>query len=154
MTNQECTERLLKEYRNINYRIRYLERLNKRRTEKGEMMHMDEFPPVDRYEVGGYITRKQKEQDILVNTLIVKTADVEQDLERLRYTKEVLDDALNALKEIDNRGYKVVERHYLHGIRIEDIADLMYMSRSRCYEISKEAVNQLTEFMFGVAIIK
>ncbi len=97
--------------------------------------------------------KRVKKLDELVDHLIDKTDFVETDLERLKFMKEILDDALYMLKVTDERGYNVVYRHYVHGVRMEDIADSLHICRSRCYELGKKAIRDMSDFIFNTALV-
>ncbi|MCX7710058.1 MAG: hypothetical protein N2484_09425 [Clostridia bacterium] len=75
--------------------------------------------------------------------------EMEFELKRLKYSTGLVEDALDILDGLDRKQKMVVERFYISGHRMEDIAYDVHISRSRCYELCKEALEVLENVIYG-----
>jgi DNA-directed RNA polymerase specialized sigma24 family protein len=75
--------------------------------------------------------------------------NLEKELSELEYRIEAGEICLKLLGEYSERHRFIVESHYLNNVRIEDIADMTHMSRSRCYELCSEATSYITRIFYG-----
>ncbi|MCX7710059.1 MAG: hypothetical protein N2484_09430 [Clostridia bacterium] len=75
--------------------------------------------------------------------------EIEREISRLRYCTSIIEDALNMLEGVNEKYGVIIKRYYIHKNRMEDIADSMHISRSRCYEMCKEAVKWMTRIVYG-----
>lgn len=150
MTNIEHVEKLRKEYKALTCRINLLEKLQERVIESVEGGGTVQKMMI--YSCSGKVVNKTElvKQDHLITQLIDKTNHLVNDLERLKYTKDIIDGGLDMIKLIDERYFKVISKHYIHGVRMEEVADWLYISRSRCYEICKLALKEMSELLFGL----
>lgn len=151
MNNIDLLEQLLKEYSYLNQRIKFMEKLQKNYFEITSGNNKSKRDLI--YNKKDFSLNKSHldKQDIIIEDIIDKINYVENELERLKYIKRITDDCLEMLKSTNERYYKVVEKYYIHKVRMEDIAVMLYISRSRCYEICKNAIKEMAEFMFGCA---
>jgi hypothetical protein len=74
---------------------------------------------------------------------------LEIELSRLEHKADVIETGLKMAGEYNERYKYILEAHFLNNVRIEDIADMTHMSRSRCYELCNEAVLYLSKIIFG-----
>lgn len=75
--------------------------------------------------------------------------EMTKELELLRYITGVVEDGLDVLDLLDEKYKAILEQHYLERIRMEEIADCMHISRSRCYDLCREAVVWLDKVVNG-----
>lgn len=68
---------------------------------------------------------------------------------RLSYSVSIVEDGLEILDRVNGKYKTVIEKYYIGGGRMEDIADELHMSRSRCYDLCKEAVRWLARVVYG-----
>lgn len=86
----------------------------------------------------------QENQDVLMK-IPTKTNELEQ----IKDSLELVDVALTILKDYNERYRVILENHYIKGVRMEDIAETIHTSRSRCYELCKEALTHMANMIFG-----
>lgn len=75
--------------------------------------------------------------------------ELEKEIKRLRFSTTIVEDGLTMLESINEKYGVIVKRYYINRNRMEDIADAMHISRSRCYELGKEAVKWLVRIIYG-----
>lgn len=78
-----------------------------------------------------------------------KIKKIDNELSQSNYQIEIIDDSLNMIKEYNERYKIVIEGYYIKKIRMEDIAEMTHTSRSRCYELCKEAIAHMAKMVFG-----
>ena len=87
------------------------------------------------------------------NMVTINDADLikklENELSQLQHKIDTIEIGLKLIGEYNERYKIIIESHYLHNVRIEDIADMTHMSRSRCYELCNSAVTYMTRIVFG-----
>lgn len=74
---------------------------------------------------------------------------IESELSELRYCISIIEDGLDTIERIDSKYRTIIERYYVKGNRIEDIAHFLGMSRSGCYKLCKESIKQMERLIFG-----
>jgi hypothetical protein len=74
---------------------------------------------------------------------------LEIELSRLEHKADVIETGMKMAGEYNERYKYILEAHFINNVRIEDIADMTHMSRSRCYELCNEAVLYLSKIIFG-----
>lgn len=74
---------------------------------------------------------------------------LETELSQLKHKIDTIEISLKMTGDFDERYKIIIELHFFKNIRIEDIADMTHMSRSRCYELCNEAVTYMTRIVFG-----
>lgn len=79
--------------------------------------------------------------------------ELEKELRELKYYTSVIDDALDMLENMNEKYGIIVKRYYIYRNRMEDIADSIHISRSRCYEMSKEAVRWMIRIVYGNNVV-
>jgi hypothetical protein len=93
---------------------------------------------------------KKKEMD---NACMANDPDsgneLKSELSLLEYKIDTVETCLKLTGEYNERYKIIVESHYFYNVRIEDIADMTHMSRSRCYELCNEAVAYMTRIICG-----
>lgn len=75
--------------------------------------------------------------------------EIEEELEFLRYMTGVIDDALGIIRYMDEKYVLILKSYFIDHLSMEDIADSIHMSRSRCYELCREAVGCLDRVVYG-----
>ena len=75
--------------------------------------------------------------------------ELESELSVLEYKIDTVDTCLKLTGEYNERYKSIVESHYFYNVRIEDIADMNHICRSRCYELCNEAVAYMTRIICG-----
>lgn len=75
--------------------------------------------------------------------------EMEKELKELIYNTSIVEDCMEILYRINEKYKKIIEGYYINNVRIEDMADSMHISRSRCYELCKEALRCLSRVIFG-----
>ena len=74
---------------------------------------------------------------------------VDKELAQIRYLTETIDTSLELVREFNERYKIILESFYIHKVRMEDIAEMIHTSRSRCYELCKEALGFMARIVFG-----
>ncbi len=77
--------------------------------------------------------------------------ETQEELTQLNYQVSIVEDGLRLLESINLKYKVIIERHYINSVRMEDIAENMHISRSRCYELCKEAVAWMSRVVYGYA---
>lgn len=75
--------------------------------------------------------------------------ETQKEYNQLNYMVSIVEDGLNLLENINLKYKIIIEKHYINSVRMEDIAENMHISRSRCYELCKEAVLWMTKVVYG-----
>lgn len=75
--------------------------------------------------------------------------EMDKEIKQLQYTIEIIDDSLELLKTINEKYHEILQKNFIHKCNMEDIADSMHMSRSRCYELRKSALELVVRIVFG-----
>lgn len=165
MSRYEIIEGLLKKYKYNNARKKFLECQLKHLTLEGH----NEYNTGEMYksDYSGVILKfilDNKEEDAKLNKVeetveqykdrcykefLEAREETENELKELNYYITLVEDGLNML-EIENEKYKlIIEGYYINNSSMENIADSIHISRSRCYELRKEAVKWITMVMYG-----
>ncbi len=76
-------------------------------------------------------------------------AETQAEFNQLNYLVSIVEDGLHLLESINLKYKVIIEKHYINSVRMEDIADNMHISRSRCYELCKEAVIWMAKVVYG-----
>jgi DNA-directed RNA polymerase specialized sigma subunit len=75
--------------------------------------------------------------------------ELKLELDQLESKIDMVDTCIG-LVELFNERYKyIIESHYFNHVRIEDIAEMTHMSRSRCYELRDEATTYMARIVYG-----
>ena len=130
MTNCELLENLLKQYSLYKSRIVFLDKQQKSLSK----------------EIYEHIYNETEE---IVYTKKVK--EMSEELSRLRYLMNTIEESIFMVNEIDKRYKTIIQKYYIYNVRMEDIAELLHLSRSRCYELFKESLQAMSKIMFGNA---
>ena len=77
------------------------------------------------------------------------TGRFESELSQLIHKLDIIESCLKMVGEYNERYKYIIESHYINNVRIEDIADMTHMSRSRCYELCNEAISYMSRIIFG-----
>lgn len=75
--------------------------------------------------------------------------ETEKELKMLRYYTEVIEDGLNTLRRINEKHWIILDKYYINNYRMEDIAEMIHVSRSRCYDMCKEGIKWMTALIYG-----
>jgi len=79
----------------------------------------------------------------------LKIKVIENEISQNNYLVEIIEDSLKMIGEYNERYKILIEGYYIKKIRMEDIAQMTHTSRSRCYELCKEAVACMSKIIFG-----
>ncbi|GKX29631.1 hypothetical protein SH1V18_21110 [Vallitalea longa] len=79
--------------------------------------------------------------------------DIEQEIKQLSYDIGIIDDCLELIKGINEKYYIIINQNYVHKCPMEIVADSMHMSRSRCYELRKQAVELIVKIVYGERLL-
>lgn len=74
---------------------------------------------------------------------------LQSELSQLKYRTDMVEMGLKLAGEYNERYKIILEARYFNNVRIEDIADMTHMSRSRCYELCNEAAAYMSRIIFG-----
>lgn len=74
---------------------------------------------------------------------------IDNDIKKNNYAISIIDSSLDMLKQYDERYMIIIEYYYIKKVRMEDIAEITHMCRSRCYELRKEAIMYMAKITFG-----
>ncbi|RCX13258.1 hypothetical protein DFR58_11876 [Anaerobacterium chartisolvens] len=137
MSRYTVVEKLLKGYRLNGARILFIESRIKRLAfnEEPERMGVSD----------GEVHETEEEYG---RELRMKMS-LQKELKSLRIVQEVTEDALNTLEQVDKRYKAIINDYYIEGCRMEDIAERMHISRSKCYELCREAAEMLSKVLAG-----
>lgn len=91
-----------------------------------------------------YYELKKKEYSEKIN-------EMRKEYSQLKYLKDTLEDSICMASEIDERFKIIIHKYFLNNVRMEDIADHLHISRSRCYELYKKSLTTISKIMFGNA---
>ncbi len=137
MSRYTAVEKLLKSYRLNEARILFIEGRIKRLAfseEPGAMRVSDEEVHETEEEYGRELRMKMS---------------LQKELKSLRLMQGVAEDALNMLEQVDERYRAIINDYYIKSCRMEDIAEKMHISRSKCYELCGEAAEMLSKVLAG-----
>lgn len=76
-------------------------------------------------------------------------AETQREIKELAYRIAIVEDALHMLEGINGKFRVIIESYYIYGTRMEDVADSIHVSRSRCYEMCKEGIKLMTRLIYG-----
>ena len=76
-------------------------------------------------------------------------SETESELQQLKYSVNIVEDGLDIVGRVHKKYKTVIEMYYINSSRMEDIADCIHISRSRCYELCKEAVGWMASVVYG-----
>jgi hypothetical protein len=137
MNNVSLLEEMLKNYSHSSKRIVFLENQKKLLCQK----------PNDGLCVSG--TNSSRDTEILVNEFSEKMSKMEGELEKLKYFKNIIDLCLKMINDMDEKYNIIIYKYYILNVRMEDIAAMLHISRSRCYSLCKEAIVEMSKIVFG-----
>lgn len=76
-------------------------------------------------------------------------SETQNEILQLKYYITIVEDGMGILERINTKYKTVIEMYYINSSRMEDIADCIHISRSRCYELCKEAVRWMARVVYG-----
>ncbi|GMQ57448.1 hypothetical protein AN1V17_18430 [Vallitalea sediminicola] len=79
--------------------------------------------------------------------------EIEQEIKQLSYDISIIDDSLELIKGINEKYYIILKQNYVHKCPMEIVAESMHMSRSRCYELRKQAVELIVRIVYGERLL-
>lgn len=79
--------------------------------------------------------------------------EIEQEIKQLSYDISIIDDSLELIKGINEKYYIILKQNYVHKCPMEIVAESMHMSRSRCYELRKQAVELIVKIVYGERLL-
>jgi DNA-directed RNA polymerase specialized sigma subunit len=71
------------------------------------------------------------------------------EIANLQRSVYIVEDSLMAMGKSHENYRTLLERYYIQGESMEDIAEYIHISRSRCYELCKKAVEYMGNVVFG-----
>lgn len=71
------------------------------------------------------------------------------EISRLKYSVSIIEDCLEIIGKTHERYKVLLEKYYIQEVSMEDIAEMLHLSRSRCYELCKEAVKHMVRIVYG-----
>ncbi len=75
---------------------------------------------------------------------------IKKEISRLHNSVCIVEDSLDALGESNEKYRTLLEKYYLQGESMEEIAEILHLSRSRCYDLCKKAVQYMEMVVFGI----
>ena len=75
--------------------------------------------------------------------------ETEEELKKLKYFTMIIEEALEVLDRLDMKYKAIIEGYYINTSRMEDIAQSIHISRSRCYDLRKEAIKCMARIIYG-----
>lgn len=79
--------------------------------------------------------------------------EIDQEIKQLSYDIGIVDDSLELIRGINEKYYKILHKNYVHKCPMENVADSMHISRSRCYELRKQALELIVRIVFGERLL-
>lgn len=165
MDGLQRIEEILKKYKYNKVRVVFLENQMKRLTPEA----YDDYIVSRAYKQGipesAPIFVKEKDEEVALLNKVEETAceykakcrsdylnarkETLNEIMQLNYLVSMVEDGLDLLESINLKYKIVIEKYYINNSRMEDIADHMHISRSRCYELCKEAILWMTRLVYG-----
>ena len=81
-------------------------------------------------------------------------SEIMEELLRLKYMALMVEDSLESIGRLHERYKILLERYYINNESMEEIAESLHLSRSRCYELCKEAVRYMAKLLYGTGFEK
>lgn len=75
--------------------------------------------------------------------------EIDHEINTLKFQIGLMEEALNLLKRMNEKFFMIIQKRYLYNCTMENIAESMHLSRSRCYELRKSALEFLTKIICG-----
>ena len=148
MNDITLIEEMLKKYSSNNLRIIFFEKQKKIISENSKNLTPDSNSFA--YEKSNFDNTQDMEVlESLAHEFSYKVKDLEKELAILKYLNNTIDNCLDMLKTIDERYSFILEKHYIHNVRMELISEMMHISRSRCYDLCKKGIFNLSDIIFG-----
>lgn len=72
-----------------------------------------------------------------------------KEITRLLNCVYIVEDSLEVMGKYHEKYKVILESYYIRGESMEDIAENLHLSRSRCYELCKKAVEYMDSVVFG-----
>jgi DNA-directed RNA polymerase specialized sigma subunit len=74
---------------------------------------------------------------------------IREEVTKLKSLVAVVEDSLNILEKSHGKYKLILEKYYIDKENMEDIAEIIHLSSSRCYGLCKEAVKYLERVIYG-----
>ncbi len=147
MMNKNLVENILKEYCMLKNRIALVERLQDKKCQVDNGVSINNS--IVSIKGKCIVDSRVKKQNAMIRRLVENVDNIERELSRLYKSINIVDEALIILRVINENYYMIIHEHFIKNIRIEDLEDVFCLSRSRCYELRKRAIEELTVIIFG-----
>lgn len=72
-----------------------------------------------------------------------------REISRLKYLVSTVEDSLEIIGKSHQKYKALLEKYYIYGENMEDIAEELHLSRSRCYGLCKEAIKYMVRMVGG-----
>lgn len=76
------------------------------------------------------------------------------ELKELNFITRMIESTLEIIGRSHKRYKIILERYYINNESMEEIAESLHLSRSRCYELCKEAVSYMVKLVYGTGCKK
>lgn len=162
-------EKILREYRVNKQRISFLENQIRRMTPELDKDYIESKMFARGHSDKTLKLAIVKGEEVAVLNNVEETADnyrlhceneyreaincLRNEIFRLHNAVYIVEDSLDALGESNEKYRTLLEKYYLQGESMEEIAEILHLSRSRCYELCKKAVEYMEMVVFGTSSI-
>lgn len=109
-------------------------------------------------EAGREVCRLNKVEETSVNykndcsDMYIKAVnEIKKELSVLRFYTLIVEDSLAVLEKINPKYKIIIERYYVNSESMDNVAKMIHLSRSRCYNLCKDAVQYMARIVFGLA---
>ncbi len=75
--------------------------------------------------------------------------EIKKELSVLRFYTLIVDDSLTVLEKINPKYKIIIERYYISSESMDNVASMIHLSRSRCYNLCKDAIQYMARIVFG-----
>lgn len=76
-------------------------------------------------------------------------SEIKEELKKLKGMTIIVEDLLEIMGRSHKRYRAILERYYINNESMEEIAESLHLSRSRCYELCKESVKYMAKLFYG-----
>jgi len=71
------------------------------------------------------------------------------EMSKFKYLASVVEDSLEIIGKSHEKYKLILEKYYINGESMEDVAESLHLSCSRCYGLCKEAVKYMERIIYG-----
>lgn len=147
MMNKNLVEDILKEYCNLRNRVALIERLQDTKHLKNHGVSINNS--VLSIKGDCLVDKRIQKQNAMIHRLVDSVDNTEKELSSLYKSINIVEEALNVLKDVNENYHLIISEHFINHVRVEDLEEMLGLSRSRCYELRKRSIEELTVILMG-----